>query len=411
MKIHEYQAKELFRSYNIPIPLGAVAKTAEETLHVAEQIGTGPYVLKAQIHAGGRGQAGGIRVVNDLKEIQKTARDMLGKRLVTHQTDAEGKPVQALLVEQALVSTKEIYLGIVIDRQRACPVVLASSEGGMEIEKIAAENPEKLIREEIDPCVGLCPFQVKKIFYALGLDGVFFKEISKTVASLYRLFYEKDCSLAEINPLVLTKAGRCVALDGKLNFDDNALYRHPDIKDLRDIHQENSLEVEASKYNLNYIKLNGTVGCMVNGAGLAMATMDLVKLVGAEPANFLDVGGGATKKTVKEGFKILLFDKDVTMIFINIFGGILRCDILARGIVEAAKELVINMPIVIRLEGTNVGEGRRILATSGLSLTIAEDLKEAAGKIEETLKGIELRAQGTGQKGRKSSSAKAAEDR
>jgi succinyl-CoA synthetase beta subunit len=401
MKIHEYQAKELFKSYNIPIPRGAVAKTPEEAFHIAEQIGMGPYVLKAQVHAGGRGQAGGIRVVNDLEEIRKIARNMLGKRLTTRQTDAEGKPVQALLVEEALAGTKEIYLGIVIDRQKACPVVLASAEGGVEIEKIAAENPEKLIREEIDPCVGLCLFQVKKIFYALGLDGEFSKEISKTVANLYRLFYEKDCSLAEINPLVLIKDGRCVALDGKLNFDDNALYRHPDIKGLRDIHQENALEVEASKYNLNYIKLNGTVGCMVNGAGLAMATMDLIKLVGAEPANFLDVGGGATKETVKEGFKILLFDKDVTMIFINIFGGILRCDILARGVVEAAKELVIRLPIVIRLEGTNVEEGRRILTTSGLSLMIADDLKDAVGKIEETLKGIEHGAQSRGQKGRK----------
>ena len=392
MKIHEYQAKDLFKSYHIPIPRGAVAKTPEEAFHIAEQIGMGPYVLKAQVNAGGRGQAGGIRVVNDLKEIQKTADDMLGRRLVTHQTDAEGKPVQALLVEEVLVGTKEIYLGIVIDRQKACPVVLASSEGGVEIEKIAAENPEKLIREEINPCVGLCPFQVKKIFYALGLDGAFSKEISKTVANLYKLFYEKDCSLAEINPLVLTKDGRCVALDAKLNFDDNALYRHPDIKDLRDIHQENALEVEASKYDLNYIKLNGTVGCMVNGAGLAMATMDLIKLVGAEPANFLDVGGGATKETVKEGFKILLFDKDVTMIFINIFGGILRCDILARGVVEAAKELAVNLPIVVRLEGTNVEEGRKILAASELSLTIAEDLKDAATKVKEVLMSREQRA-------------------
>ena len=393
MKIHEYQAKDLFKSYHIPIPRGAVAKTPEEAFHIAEQIGMGPYALKAQVHAGGRGQAGGIRVVNDLKEIQKTADDMLGRRLVTHQTDAEGKPVQALLVEEVLVGTKEIYLGIVIDRQKACPVVLASSDGGVEIEKIAAENPEKLIREEINPCVGLCPFQVKKIFYALGLDGAFSKEISKTVADLYKLFFEKDCSLAEINPLVLTKDGRCVALDAKLNFDDNALYRHPDIKDLRDIHQENALEVEASRYDLNYIKLNGTVGCMVNGAGLAMATMDLIKLVGAEPANFLDVGGGATKETVKEGFKILLFDKDVTMIFINIFGGILRCDILTRGVVEAAKELAVNLPIVVRLEGTNVEEGRKILAASGLSLTIAEDLKDAATKVKEVLRSIEHRAE------------------
>jgi succinyl-CoA synthetase beta subunit len=385
MKIHEYQAKELFKSYKIPIPHGAVAKTPEEAFHVAEQIGAGPYVLKAQIHAGGRGRAGGIQVVNNLQEIQKIARDMLGKRLVTHQTDAEGKPVQALLVEEVLEDAKEIYLGIVIDRRKACPVVLASSEGGMEIEKMAVANPENLISEAIDPCVGLRSFQVKEIFYALDLDSAFSREINGIIMNLYRFFCEKDCSLAEINPLALTKGGRCVALDGKLNFDDNALYRHPDIKDLRDIHQENPLEVEASKYNLNYIKLNGTVGCMVNGAGLAMATMDLIKLAGAEPANFLDVGGGATKETVKEGFKVLLYDKDVTMIFINIFGGILRCDTLALGVVEAVDELVVNLPIVIRLEGTNVEEGRKILAASRLSLTIAEDLKDAATKIKEVL--------------------------
>jgi succinyl-CoA synthetase beta subunit len=389
MKIHEYQTKELFRNYHISIPKGAVAKTPEEALHAAEQIGTGPYVLKAQVHAGGRGRAGGIRVVNDLKEIRKTAYDMLGKRLVTHQTDASGKPVQTLLVEEALVDTKEIYLGIVIDRQKACPVVLASVEGGMEIEKIAVENPDRLISETIDPCIGLRPFQVKRIFYALGLDGALLREISGIIMNLYRLFYEKDCSLAEINPIALTKDGRCIALDGKLNFDDNALYRHPDIKDLRDVCQEVPFEVEASKYDLNYIKLDGSVGCMVNGAGLAMATMDLIKLVGAEAANFLDVGGGATKEAVKEGFKILLFDKDVTMIFINIFGGILRCDTLARGVVEAVKELVVNLPIVVRLEGTNVEEGRRILEASGLSLTIAEDLKDAVTKVKEVLKSLE----------------------
>jgi succinyl-CoA synthetase beta subunit len=400
MKIHEYQAKELFRNYHIPVPKGAVAKTPEDALHIAEQIGEGPYMLKAQVHAGGRGRAGGIRVVNDLNDIEKTARDMLGKKLVTHQTDGEGKPVQTLLVEESLVGTKEVYLGIVIDWQKACSFVLASAEGGMEIEKLAIENPEKVISETIDPCIGLRPFQVKRIFYALGLDGAFSREISATITNLFRLFYEKDCSLAEINPLVLTKNGQCIALDGKLNFDDNALYRHPDINDLRDIHQEDHLEVEASKYNLNYIKLDGSVGCMVNGAGLAMATMDLIKLVGAKPANFLDIGGGATKEMVKEGFRILLSDKDVTMIFINIFGGILRCDTLARGVVEAAKELVVNLPIVVRLEGTNVKEGRRILNASGLSLIIAEDLKEAAEKIKETLMRMEHKAQGMGHRGR-----------
>ena len=394
MKIHEYQAKALFKEYNIPVPRGSVAKTPEDAFRVAEQIGAGPYILKAQIHAGDRGGAGGIQVINDLKEIRKAAHDMLGKRLVTHQTDMEGKPVQTLLVEEALDHAKEIYLGIVIDREKACPVVLASSAGGMKIEKIALENPDKLINEAIEPSVGLCPFQVKQIFYALDIDGSFSGEISGTITNLYKLFFEKDCSLAEINPLMLTKDGRCVAIDGKLNFDDNALYRHPDIKRLRDIHQEDPLEVEASKYNLNYIKLQGTVGCMVNGAGLAMATMDLIKLVGAEPANFLDVGGAATEDTVKKGFQVLLYDKDVKIIFINIFGGILRCDVLARGVVKAAKELVINLPIVVRLEGTNVKEGQKIFAESGLSLTVAEDLKNAAMKVRETLKGTGHRTWG-----------------
>lgn len=402
MKIHEYQAKELFRNYHIHIPKGAAAKTPEDVFHIAEQIGAGPYVLKSQVHAGGRGQAGGIRVVNDLQEVEKTARDMFGKRLMTHQTDASGKPVKILLVEEVFVATKEIYLGIAIDRQKACPVVLASSEGGMEIEKIVVENPDKLISETIDPCIGLRSFQVKKIFYALGLTKEFYREVSETIMNLYRLFYEKDCSLAEINPLVLTKDGRCVALDGKLNFDDNALYRHTDINDLRDIYQENPLEVEASKYNLNYIKLDGFVGCMVNGAGLAMATMDLIKLAGAEPANFLDIGGGATRETVREGFKVLLYDKDVKMIFINIFGGILRCDILAQGVVEAAKELIVNFPVVVRLEGTNVEEGHRILAESGLSLTIAKDLRDAMMKIRNALICIENETEGQELKGRES---------
>jgi succinyl-CoA synthetase beta subunit len=388
MKIHEYQAKKLFQGYNIAIPRGALAITPEEAFHIAGQIGPGPYVLKAQIHAGGRGRAGGIQVVNDLKGIKKAARDMLGKRLVTHQTGTEGKPVSAILVEEMLDIKREIYLGIVIDREKARPVVLVSSEGGMEIEKTASENPEGLTSEFVDPCLGLRPFQVKKIFYSLGLEAMFSKEIGGTIANLYRLFYEKDCSLAEINPLVLTKDGRCIALDAKLNFDDNALYRHPDIKGFRDIDQENPLEAKASAHSLNYIKLKGTVGCMVNGAGLAMATMDLIKLIGAEPANFLDVGGGATKEMVKEGFRLLLSDEYVTMVFINIFGGILRCDILAQGVVEAAKELEINLPIVIRLEGTNVEEGRNILAASGLSLMIAEDLKDAAAKVQEVLKSI-----------------------
>jgi succinyl-CoA synthetase beta subunit len=387
MKIHEYQAKEIFRSYSIPVPRGTLVTTPDEAYHAAAKIGSGPYVLKAQIHAGGRGLAGGIRVVNSLEEVQAVAADMLGKTLMTHQTGKEGMPVHAILVEEALSIEQEIYLGIVIDRERACPVVLASTEGGMEIEQAVSENPGKIISEAIDPCFSFCAFQTRRIFYALGLEQKFFPAVSGIIANLYRLFIEKDCSLAEINPLVITRDGEFKALDGKLNFDDNALFRHPNIRALRDMRQENPLEVEASKYNLNYIKLNGHVGCMVNGAGLAMATMDLIKFVGAEPANFLDVGGGATEEMISEGFKILLADQDVKMIFINIFGGILRCDVLARGVVGAAKELAINIPVVVRLEGTNVEEGRKVFAESGLSFTIAADLKDAAGKVAAAGKG------------------------
>lgn len=385
MKIHEYQAKAIFRSYAIPVPRGSVANTPEEAFHVAQKLGSGPYVLKAQVHAGGRGLAGGIRVVHSPEEVQAVAADMLGKVLVTRQTGREGKPVSVILVEEALSIGKEIYLGVVIDRNRACPVVLASAEGGMEIEQAASENPGKIISEAVDPCVGLCAYQVRRIFYTLGLDQKYFSAVSGIIANLYRLFIEKDCSLAEINPLVITRDGECAALDGKLNFDDNALFRHADIRALRDMTQENPLEVEASKYSLNYIKLSGHVGCMVNGAGLAMATMDLIKFVGAQPANFLDVGGGASEEMISEGFKILLADADVKMIFINIFGGILRCDVLARGVVKAAKELAINLPIVVRLKGTNVEEGRKIFTESGLPFTIAADLKDAAGKIKEEL--------------------------
>lgn len=389
MKIHEYQAKQLFTEYNIPVPHGAVAKTTEDAFRIAEKIGKGPFVLKAQIHAGGRGKGGGIKIVNDLGDVKNTAADLLGMVLVTPQTGEEGKPVQALLVEETLSVEKEIYLGIVIDRQNACPVVIASAEGGMEIEKIAATDPEKVLREEIDPAVGLRPFQAGRIFYALGLDQSLSRKVSAVILNLFRLFVEKDCSLAEINPLVVTKSGELVALDAKINIDDNALYRHQDMASLRDVNQENPLEVEASKYNLNYIKLKGNVGCMVNGAGLAMATMDLIKLVGAEPANFLDVGGGATSEMVKQGLKILLYDKDVKMVFINIFGGILRCDTLAEGVVKAVDELVIDLPIVIRLEGTNVETGRKIIAGSGLSFTVATGLKDAAEKVGETLKRVE----------------------
>ncbi len=386
MKIHEYQAKALFHDYGIPIPRGIVATTVSEAVRAGSTFGRFPLVVKSQIHAGGRGKGGGIRVVADGTELERAASDLLGRRLVTPQTGEEGKPVRTLLIEDALETAQELYLGIVVDRGKACPVVLASAEGGMEIERLAVESPEKVITEAIDPAVGLRPFQANRIFFRLNLDGALLRKVTGLIVGLYRLFIEKDCSLAEINPLVVTKGGDLVALDGKVNLDDNALYRHPDMKGLRDISQENPLEVEAGKYNLNYIKLKGNVGCMVNGAGLAMATMDLIKLVGAEPANFLDVGGGATSEMVREGLKILLYDPDVKVIFINIFGGILRCDTLAKGVVEAAQELSITLPMVVRLEGTNVETGRKILADSGLTFTVAQGMKDAAQKVAEALR-------------------------
>ncbi|OPY74614.1 MAG: Succinyl-CoA ligase (ADP-forming) subunit beta [Syntrophorhabdus sp. PtaU1.Bin153] len=381
MKIHEYQAKALFKAYGIPIPRSALAQTPAEAAKAAHELGTSPLVVKAQIHAGGRGKGGGIRVIGTPAEAEMVASQLLGTRLVTPQTGEEGRPVETLLIEEALTIVTEVYLGITIDRSRSCPVVLASKGGGMEVEKFAAEEPHKVMIEEIDPAVGLRPFQASRICYDLNLQASAVRKISGLIFALYQLFIEKDCSLAEINPLVMTGMGDPVALDAKLNFDDNALFRHPEIIALRDISQENPLEVEASRYNLNYIKLKGNVGCMVNGAGLAMATMDLIKRAGAEPANFLDIGGGATAETVREGFKLLLADRDVQVIFINIFGGILRCDTLARGVVKAAAELVVDLPMVVRLEGTNVEKGRQILSDSGLKFTVASGLKDAAEKV------------------------------
>jgi succinyl-CoA synthetase beta subunit len=388
MKIHEFQAKRLLAEYGVPVPRGQIARTDEEALRVARQLGEGPFVLKAQVHAGGRGKAGGIRVVDSIADVARAAWEMLGKTLITAQTGEEGKPVRTLLIEEAVNVGREVYIGIIIDRDKACPVILASAEGGVEIERLARERPDRVITEVVDPSVGFRPFQANRIFYGLGLDGSLARPVMATVIGLYRLFIDKDLSLAEINPLVVTDEGGVVALDAKVVADDNALFRHPDIAGLRDISQEDPLEVEAGKHNLNYIKLKGDVGCMVNGAGLAMATMDLIKLAGAEPANFLDVGGGATSEMVKEAMRILVFDRDVRMIFINIFGGILRCDTLALGVVEAARDLVIDVPIVVRLEGTNVEEGRRILAGSGLSFAVATDLADAAKKVGETARRI-----------------------
>jgi succinyl-CoA synthetase beta subunit len=385
MKIHEYQAKALFEAYGIPIPRRRVAKTTGEAFDAAQEINTFPVVLKAQIHAGGRGKGGGIKVIQRIAEVEPAASELLGRRLVTPQTGPEGKPVDAILVEEALDVKKEVYLGIVIDRSRESLVVLASAEGGMEIEQVAAKSPEKVFTEVVDPAVGLRPFQANRIAFSLGLDPSLVRKFTGIILKLYQLFNEKDCSLAEINPLVVTENG-IVALDAKLNFDDNALYRHPDIASLRDTSQEAPLELEAFQHRLNYIKLQGNVGCMVNGAGLAMATMDLIKLAGAEPANFLDVGGGATSDMVKHGVRILLSDPDVKMIFIYVFGGILRCDTMARGVIEAAKELEIKHPIVIRLEGTNVELGRKILAESGLNFTVAVGMGDAATKVAKLVK-------------------------
>ena len=386
MKIYEYQAKELFRTYGIGVPKGAIARSPAEAVEVAKAIGSTPLVIKAQIHAGGRGKAGGIQVVDTSEQVSAVTSRLLHKKLVTPQTGPEGRPVNAVLVEEALAIERELYIGFTVDRARACVVLLASAEGGVDIEKVAAETPEKVVTELIDPGVGLRSFQVSRLCFALGLDGKSIKPMSSLITNLYRLFMEKDCSHAEINPLVLTKEAGLLALDAKITFDDNALFRHPDVLALRDPAQEDPLEVEASRYNLNYIKLRGNVGCMVNGAGLAMATMDLIKLIGAEPANFLDVGGGATAEMIREGLRILLSDKDVKVVFINIFGGILRCDTLAQGVTEAARELNITLPVVIRLEGTNVELGRKILAESGLAFSPASSMKEAAEMVSALLK-------------------------
>jgi len=386
MKIHEYQAKEILKSYGIPVPKGGVAESPEEARKIAEGIGERAIVVKAQIHAGGRGKGGGVKVVDNPEEAEKAARAIIGMTLVTHQTGPAGRLVRKVLVEEGIETQEELYLGIIVDRARACPVIMASREGGVEIEKVAAESPEKIVKEWVNPGIGLRAFQANKIGYRLGLETSQIGKMRNVLFGFYKAFYEKDCLLAEMNPFVLTKGGEFIALDAKMNFDDNGLFRHKEIASLRDFNEEAVLEVEASKYNLNYIKLDGNVGCMVNGAGLAMATMDIIKVAGATPANFLDVGGGATADMVKNGFKILMSDPDVKVVFINIFGGILRCDTLAKGVTEAVCEVKVNVPIVVRLEGTNVAEGRRILNESGLNFTVASGMKEGAEKVVEALK-------------------------
>jgi len=386
MKIHEYQAKEILKGYGIPVPKGRVAESPEEAGRIAKEIGAEAIVVKAQIHAGGRGKGGGVQIVHSAREAQSAAKKILGMRLITPQTGPAGKLVRKVLIEEGLDVHEELYLGVVIDRSRACPVIMASREGGVEIEKVAAELPEKIIKEWISPVTGFRPFHANNIGYGLGLEPGPAARIRTILSGLYKAFVEKDCLLAEINPLVLTKDREFIALDAKMNFDDNGLFRHKEIAVLRDPNEESPLEVEASKYNLNYVKLNGNVGCMVNGAGLAMATMDIIKVVGAEPANFLDVGGGATAETVKNGFEILMSDPGVKIVFINIFGGILRCDTLAKGVTEAVQEVKVNAPIVVRLEGTNVEEGRKILKESGLNFTVAIGMKDGAEKVAEALK-------------------------
>ena len=381
MKIHEYQAKELFKKFGVPVPEGGVAFSTSEAKGVAEKLGSFPVVVKAQIHAGGRGKGGGVKLAKSMEDVGVVADQIIGMTLVTHQTGAEGRLVKKVLVEQGLNIAKELYLSIIPDRSTAQVVIMASEAGGMDIEEVAEKTPEKIIKVYINPLQGIQAYHCREAAFGLNLPAAAVKPFTAMLNSLYRLFVAYDCSLLEINPLVLTADDAVMALDAKVNFDDNALFRHKDVLEYRDLDEEDPLEIEASKFNLNYINLDGNVGNMVNGAGLAMATMDIIKLAGAEPANFLDVGGGASAEMVENGFRIILSDKNVKGILINIFGGILRCDVLAQGVVEAAKKTGISVPVVVRMEGTNVEEGRRILAESGLNLTTAVDLKDAARKV------------------------------
>ena len=380
MKIHEFQAKAILKSYGVAVPQSEVAESADAAAAIAQKMGK-PVVVKAQIHAGGRGKAGGVKVVPNPEEARKAAAGMLGKHLVTIQTGSEGQMVKRLLIEETLPIDKELYLGIVVDRAAGAAVFMASEAGGVEIEKVAEETPEKILKETVWPGFGLQPFQARKLAFGLGLPAEVIPQATEFMIALYRAFEATDASLAEINPFVLTKDRKLVALDAKMNFDDNAMFRHEDIRKLRDLDEEAPLEVEASKYSLNYIKLDGTVGCMVNGAGLAMGTMDIIKYAGGSPANFLDVGGGASAEQVRHAFEILLSDTNVRAVLINIFGGIMRCDIVATGVVEAARQLGIKVPVVVRLEGTNVEQGQKILKESGLNFTVANGMRDAAEMV------------------------------
>lgn len=381
MKIHEYQAKTILAKFGVPVPRGEVIFKAEDARATAEQLGTKVVVVKAQIHAGGRGKAGGVKIAKSPDEAAALAKQMLGMKLVTVQTGDEGRIVRRLLIEEGLDIRRELYLSVLVDRAAGAPVIMGSAAGGMEIEEVAKERPEAILRETIRSEVGLELYHARKLAFGLGLDHGLTGATSKFLESLYRAFVETDASLLEINPCVVTGDGRLVALDAKVNFDDNALFRHPEYAELRDFDEETPLEVEASKYKLNYIKLEGNVGCMVNGAGLAMATMDIIKLAGGSPANFLDVGGGASEEQVKNAFRILLSDRGVKAVFVNIFGGILRCDVLASGVVNAVKDLQLKIPVVVRMEGTNVQQGQQILRDSGLNFTVAHGMKDGAEKV------------------------------
>lgn len=383
MNIHEYQAKQILAKYGVAVPKGKVAFSAAEAEEIAKEFipeDKGVCVVKAQIHAGGRGKAGGVKLARSGAEAKAHAKELLGKILVTHQTGPAGKEVKKIYIEEGCQIDKELYLGLVVDRstQRVC--VMASSEGGVEIEEVAARSPEKILKEFVDPAVGLMPFQARKLAFGLGIDKALAGKAVKFMTGLYNAFVCSDCSMAEINPLVITKGGDIIALDAKMSFDDNAMFRHKDIEEMRDIDEEDPKEVAASRFNLNYVTLDGSIGCMVNGAGLAMATMDMIKLSGGNPANFLDVGGGANKEQVKVAFKLLMSDPNVKAILVNIFGGIMRCDIIAEGIIAAAKDVGINVPLVVRLQGTNVDQGRKMLADSGLNIITAERMDEAAQK-------------------------------
>ncbi len=381
MKIHEYQAKAILARHGVPVPRGEVAFNATEAGEIARRLGGGIVVVKAQIHAGGRGKGGGVKVVKGPDAAADAAKQLLGMTLVTYQTGPAGQKVGRVLIEEGLQISRELYLGLVIDRSTKSPVLMVSQEGGVEIEKVAEETPDKILKAVIDPAIGLQPFQARQLAFGLGLSGDQIKKAVAMMMALYQAFIATDASLLEINPLIVTSSGDLLALDAKMNFDDNALYRHPDLKEFRDLGEEDPLEVEASKFSLNYIKLDGNIGCMVNGAGLAMATMDIIKLAGGEPANFLDVGGGANAEQIRNAFKILMSDENVKAVLINIFGGILRCDVLAQGVIAAVKELGVPVPIVIRMEGTNVEEGKKLLRDSGMKLTTADSMDDAAAKV------------------------------